>query len=541
MSCFDELIYAMCADGELPEIEDRMVRSHAGECLRCRQVLLALEQEKRVLVRAFQETAVPPSVPVRIPLPAKTVAAELILAVTGLAAVLRLGAGAMAGLEWPAGLEWLNPLAPAGQLNYVLTSIVYLIDEGGPMFTSLLNGLVWAAVVGMTLLVLSGVMRRVVRLGAGSIVAGVLVAVAVSSSAHAAEIRSSRAGPLTIASGETIDDTLIAFAESVIVDGTINGDLIAWGSRITVNGAVTGDVISGGRTVEIRGVVGGNVFGFGQNVDVFGSLRNLYGFGQNVRLGNDAEMGGNATVFGQTLTFDGPVMRDILAFGQTLEVRSNVGSDITFYGRDMALLAPARVDGNLTANVPSREAVVISQGAVVAGQTDIRVRAPRPSRYATFWFYFFQVVRVGAAFVTGLLLIWIVPGLNDPQLNNRVDLLKAGGIGFLAAVATPVAAVLIGLTLVGIPAAIILVILWLLGLYLGKIVIALFLGRALFPSANTSTALTLLAGLVIVIIAVNVPYVGGIVNLLLTLIGLGTILLFAYNRYRSGMSAMRPA
>jgi hypothetical protein len=48
-----------------------------------------------------------------------------------------------------------------------------------------------------------------------------------------------------------------------------------------------------------------------------------------------------------------------------------------------------------------------------------------------------------------------------------------------------------------------------------------------------STLLPLLVGLVIIIVAVNLPYIGGILNFLLMLIGFGALIIAIYR--------MRPA
>ena len=73
-----------------------------------------------------------------------------------------------------------------------------------------------------------------------------------------------------------------------------------------------------------------------------------------------------------------------------------------------------------------------------------------------------------------------------------------------------------------------------IGLYLSKIVVAQIIGRELFGASGTQPhpAATLIAGVVVVIIAINLPLLGGIVNLVLTLLGFGmlvTLLLAKYN------------
>ena len=105
-------------------------------------------------------------------------------------------------------------------------------------------------------------------------------------------------------------------------------------------------------------------------------------------------------------------------------------------------------------------------------------------------------------------------------------------------VATPVAALIAGLTLVGLPLALVALALWALGIYLGKIPIALFLGRTVLgPRGGGGPTLALLVGLLAVFVAVNLPFVGWIVNLALTLIGVGGLFAWALAAYRGSRAA----
>jgi len=71
---------------------------------------------------------------------------------------------------------------------------------------------------------------------------------------------------------------------------------------------------------------------------------------------------------------------------------------------------------------------------------------------------------------------------------------------------------------------------WLVAIYFAKIVVACFVGRSLLEKSDThaSTALVLLAGLVPIFIAINLPYVGALVNFLLIILGLGMLVVRAF-------------
>jgi hypothetical protein len=113
--------------------------------------------------------------------------------------------------------------------------------------------------------------------------------------------------------------------------------------------------------------------------------------------------------------------------------------------------------------------------------------------------------------------------------------LRSAGIGLAAAVTLPVAALLVCITIIGIPLGVMMFVLGAIGLYLSKIVIAQIIGRAVFgaPQGPPHYAATLITGLVIVIVAINLPFVGGIANFVLTLVGFGVIVSLLFARFNN--------
>ena len=190
----------------------------------------------------------------------------------------------------------------------------------------------------------------------------------------------------------------------------------------------------------------------------------------------------------------------------------------------MTVAAPARIGGALTAHVRDADNVDVAPGATVAGGTDVRVAESPETRseYLTVSFYLQIVLRIAAAFLTGWLLFWLAPRFADVRLDTTVATLKTVGIGFLCVIAVPVGALIVAVTVVGLPLAVIAVWLWLAGLYLGKILIAAFLGGTLL-GRDRQMAAVLLTGLVAVYVAANLPLIGWVINLAVTIAGMGVL------------------
>src|SRR5262245_40794905 len=146
MECPNEFTWAMFCDGELPETEIWMMRKHLAECDDCRQLSAALHEENRALVHALQHLdaaevplAFSPAATEGSATAARKRLVELAATAFGLGFGVRLAFDYMTGQEVPAAFAWLNPFHAEGQLNFLLTSFVYLLNQGGPNIMSLMG------------------------------------------------------------------------------------------------------------------------------------------------------------------------------------------------------------------------------------------------------------------------------------------------------------------------------------------------------------------------------------------------------------------
>ena len=531
--CPSPLVRSMYADGELTPADAATLEAHLESCAACRARIGALRAERAAL-RALLATPAAVAVP-RFQRPLG--APGLALAVLG-----ALGAGVFASSLWtalaeavPSGLRWLSPLDSGALLSLFLSFALFVTNEGIAMLTSTVE--LAALAVLLALLAYAGTAFLKPRAGAAVLLSLLLLVAALPLPSHAFELRKSD-GATAVAAGETIDDTLLAVGQTVSIDGDVNGDLLAFARVVTIRGHVAGDVITAGETVEVRGGVDGSVYAAGRGVTIKQMRvgRNLYTAGRDLAVESDVEIAGNATAAGDTVNVDGKVGIDLTTAGNSLVLRGEVTRNVTAFGQTITLLAPASIGGNLVAHVTAADNLQIAPGATVRGNVDRQIsngpRGTTVSKYLTVSFYTWQLVRLGAAFLAGLLLLWALPGLRTATVADAGAGVKAGAIGLVTAIALPVVAFIACITVVGIPLGILSAIVWLLGLYFAKIVVAQMIGRRLFASPHgvPHYAATLLAGLVIVIIAINLPWIGWLIGLALTLLGLGMIVTYVSER-----------
>jgi hypothetical protein len=103
-------------------------------------------------------------------------------------------------------------------------------------------------------------------------------------------------------------------------------------------------------------------------------------------------------------------------------------------------------------------------------------------------------------------------------------------------VTLPVAALLLCITIIGLPIGVLTFMLGAIGLYFSKPVVAQIIGRGLLrnPERPPHYAATLIVGLVVVVVAINVPFIGGLANFVLTLVGFGVIVSLLVARFNRG-------
>jgi cytoskeletal protein CcmA (bactofilin family) len=519
MNCFPELTYSIYVDGELPIQEAQMLEVHLFVCPRCRALVEALRVEDRVLkevVQAQEGERVAPEASSHPGL-------DLLWRFGGMFGV---AAAFVAGVEWfanqfPSQAEWINPLNRTTLLNLLWTTGIYLADEGANMlqwvtsiFIALILGLL---TTGVVLLVFR---RRTVSI---ALLASLALVLGLARPASALETR--RGTKVDVPSGETVDGALIANADTLTIEGIVNGDLISFSRRVVIAGTVKGDVVSFGQTLDVDGNVEGNVYALAQTLTLRGRVtQSLYAWAQTLQFDSaghiDRDMVAGAAVSG----LGGTAARDAMLFSGAAEVRGNIGRNLQAFAGNLTLASTARVGGDLIAHVERKDKVQIDSGATIQGKTEIKLRKPKPSRYVRPKFYFWQGVQLGAALLTGLVLLWLFPRVFVTRIENTNSALRAAGIGFLVLIATPIAAVIVAITLVGLPIALFSLITWLAGLYLAKVFVAALVGRKLMKSPENTPgpfALTLLLGLFLVFVAINLPYLGGLLHFLVFLLGLG--------------------
>lgn len=539
MTHLTPLQFSMFADGALTQSEQADADVHLQDCEQCQQALAQFRAESRLISHAMQAT--PESF---VQLQADTPKFKRPLTFRSFA-LANLGTGLVI---WLAQFLWktifgelvMNATAWATSIflpdTYALasTTFLYLLEEGTAMFDAYLGLIILT-------LVAAGLLGAVLFYGKRlrhntSVMAGLLVASvglsALPAQVEALEIRRD-SDVVTISSDENIDDSVIMAGDTILIEGNVSGDVVAAGRRIEVSGDVGGNLVAFAEFVTVNGSVGGMVMGGANTYD----LRETTVAGdawigaEKVSIDSTSRINGNATLASRATVVDGDINKDFYGFSESIELSGNVGADLEAFVNRLRLLGDATVTGGLSIRSDNPNVLRQDDGVTIGGETqflDVPKELEQRSRYATLEFYLWQIVWLVSSFIVAMLLLWLVPSLRQLNLGAGIEAAKTAGVGFLTLISVPVAAVLFAVTLVGLPVSLIAFGSWLLGLYLSQIVLGIVIGSMVMDQVDWRSVLL---GLVIVVIGVNVPVIGGVLGFVLTLLGLGLLLRFVIDRF----------
>ncbi|MDH3644196.1 MAG: zf-HC2 domain-containing protein [Gammaproteobacteria bacterium] len=530
-----QLQLSMYADAELPPDESDQVAVHVGSCEACQAELSALRTETEYLAAAMQADA--PEDFRELVLPKFSQPASLRgFALANVATALLIW---LAQFLWKTlfgellvnAATWVTSIYLPNIYEVASATALNLIDEGTTMLDAYL-GFVIVFILTLTALAVL-LMRQHTRAGTLSVclLAMGAASLALPTPVHALDIRRHE-DLVTIAATETIDDTLLVAAETVRIEGTVTGDVIALGQDIDITGSVGGNLVTFAETIKVSGDVGGFALGAADSYTLNASTvgGDLWLAGDRVDVGDDVRVGRNAGIASESASVGANVAKDLFAATETIEVSGELGGDLEAFARQLRLLGDAHIGGNVRFR-GDEEKLFRADTVRVDGDVEflaMPVELEDKSPYATVGFYLAQLAQLAAAFLFGLALLWLVPGLRGLSIGAGLDGLKSAGIGAVALVSLPILAILVAVTLIGLPFAFIGIVAWLLGIYLATIVVGAAIGRMMM-SESDSMPLTLLAGLATVTLVVNLPFVGGIIDFVLTLIGLGMLVQFVFS------------
>lgn len=326
---------------------------------------------------------------------------------------------------------------------------------------------------------------------------------------------------------------LVGGGGTLVLFDSVPGDAMLAGGSIEFTGSTGGDYLGAGGDQTISGRIGGSVRAAGGRVRLEAEVgRNATVAGGNVVVADGALVEGNAYLAGGAVRVEGGVNRLLRIAGGEVVLDGPLGGDVRVEAERLRVGPRAAIAGDLRYRVA--EEAAIDPAARIDGR--VVELPPGPDRRKGFGFL--RALWLLGFLVAGCAAVALFPRTaRSAEEAVRRRPFAAAGFGILWILAGPVAAVLVALTVVGLPLALIFSAIYVVLLYLGRAVVAIWLGRLALRAPEGAGRAGLLARLLIggaaLLLVGLMPVLGALVTLVATVMGIGALL--------AALSARAPA
>jgi hypothetical protein len=204
-------------------------------------------------------------------------------------------------------------------------------------------------------------------------------------------------------------------------------------------------------------------------------------------------------------------------------------------GQEISFRETARYPGEIELRMPASEKPDIAAGAALGEITRGVLEgdgSPTPiRRFSQAERLRSRVVLMVSAFVVGLVLFALAPGMFSVRVESTGRFFAAIGVGFAVMVIVPITLVLLAISVLGIPMALFGGLLLAAFVFLGPIVVAVVIGRTIMRSDGASFrdfAIALGVGLLLLGILISLPGLWGLALSVLIFEGVGLLTLAAH-------------
>jgi len=367
-----------------------------------------------------------------------------------------------------------------------------------------------------------------------SVVTGVLAAaITVAAGAQA---------PVSQTKASVRPDNYYAAGNELELTSPMGADVIVAGRRIDIKQRVAGDILAAGWRVTLSGPADDDVRIAAAEIAITAPVTgDLTLAGGDVTLGPEAYVGGRSWVTGNTVRVAGTFDRELQIAGATVQISGETRQPLRVIADKLEILPGARVLAGMSYKSPTEARV--AEGATVSGPITFDRIQQREAQKAREFPTASSLLFAFHLFFAGLLVILFLPRFE----TSVVETLRARPgrsllAGFVLLVTTPVAALLLVVSVLGLPIGFVLAASYAVALFVGVLMTAFFIGDVearLLNSGPIATrgqhALLLIAG--VVTLAILRSLLGGIVVFVCVLFGLGAVALWLYDAYSQPAAA----
>lgn len=369
----------------------------------------------------------------------------------------------------------------------------------------------------------------------GAVISAVAVVMATTAGVHAQP---------PLANGQPVRaDNYYAAGNRIDITTAMPADVIVAGRQIDIVQPVAGDILAAGWRVALSAPADDDVrIAAGEvaiNAPVTGDLTVA---GGDVTLGPQTRVSGRTWLTGRTVRIEGTLERDLEVAGATVQIAGEVRKSVRVVAETLEILPTARILGPLT--YKGSTVARIAEGAVVNGPITYDRIPEREARRARAFPAFSSLLFSVHLLFAGFLVLIFLPHVETSVVATlRRQPAKSLLTGFVLLVTTPVAALLLVISVFGLPIGLAIGALYAIALFVGVLATAFFVGDAEARLINSGPmvsrgehAMLLLAG--VLTLALLRSLLGGVIVFASVLFGLGALTLWLYQTYSHPVVSM---
>lgn len=321
----------------------------------------------------------------------------------------------------------------------------------------------------------------------------------------------------TVIIDEVIKDNLYLSGGEIAVNEIVRGDVVAAGGKLEFNNVITEDLMAAGGQIEVNNNVQGDARIAAGQVSVDATInKDLVILGGSINLRKGTLVNGDVSAFGGQIDIKGDYNGDLRASGGTVRIDAKIAGNVEIESENIKISKDTVIDGNLTYTSDKELDIDPSQ---VRG--DIRRIEPKIKKVKAALPFPWKFISFGAWLILALICAALFPKFFEKTSSAiKKSFWKSTLMGLLILIVTPIALMIILITVIGIPIAVVGFMLYIVAVYLSKIITAHWLGSKLYRKGKY---IKMILGVVILTILFWIPFIGWILKLGTILVALGSV------------------
>lgn len=324
-----------------------------------------------------------------------------------------------------------------------------------------------------------------------------------------------------ISANEPTEDTykshdVYLTGDNVTIDYVVDGNLFVMADTVTINSKIGGDAFIMAKTINVgdQAYIFSNLFAIADSIDIKGVVYDVYALAQNFTVSN-GYIYRDAKLCCNTININGVIGRNAFVSCSNINFNTDENDKGIIYG-DLTYSTPSElsfdkniVTGNVTYKAPK-----------VSPEKSVReIVASYISDLGAF---------LAFVIIIWLVCLWVAPKfLNDTNKFVGKKTLNVLGTGLLTLIALPIACIILLLLQLTAGISLLTVAIYILALIVAKSIFTIvannYLCSKLNINKNTGIFGMLIVSGVIVWVISELPYVGGIVSFIISVLGLGVL------------------